>query len=1111
MRFCGECGAQLDVVCASCGAPNSPGDKFCGQCGAPCASLPASVPMTPAAPAGVREPGAPYGSPPREYTPRHLAEHILMSKGALEGERKNVTVLFVDIADSSRLAEQLDPEAMHELMEHVLRLMAQMVHRYNGTVNQFLGDGLMALFGAPLALEDHALRAVHAALGIRETVDGYSEQLKRARGVELRLRLGLNTGPVIVGKIGDDLRMDYTAIGDTTHLASRMQTLAEPGTIMITEPTHRLVAGYVVTEPLGKVQVKGRSMLVEAFRVTERRRRRSRLEVSAQAGLTELIGREPEQATLHDCLARAISGRGQVVGLVGEAGLGKSRLVYEFQKSVVSGRVAWLEAQCAADAQATPYAPILQILGAVFQIEEGDNPPQIEEKLRRGLRQLDPALEPALPFLREPFGLPGEDDALRHLSAREKRQKTFESIVACTVAESQRRPLVIVVEDLHWIDRTSEEYLTLLVDTLPGTPILLVTTSRPGYTVRWAQKTYYTQVALGQFDAREVDVMVATLLGADDVPDDFGRRIHEKAEGNPLFVEEITKSLRERGLLASADGKFTWPRNAVVDLPPNVHDVVSASLDRLDEPVKRTAQAAATIGRRFGLRVLSRVSATPREIDGHLAALKQLELVHEARTFPDPEYMFRHALIQDAAYESLLGPRRRALHGAIGRALEELYADRLDEQAAILAYHYARGDEPERAIGCASTAGDRAARVCANAEAATHYRQALDLSRALPPSPEARRREIDAVLKLVTVSATREDIQRDRDNVQAARAVAEQLNDDGRLARLLYWAGRIEYVLGNTPSAIDYAEQSLKTADKDADDALSAPPLNLLGRLYWQQGALPDAVTALERSTEQMLRLGNLVDAATTAGFAGIAHADAGDFTRAIARADQGVRIADEIGNPFARAAARYFRGHVRSNRGEWAGALEDFEEGRRIAETVGDRFRVYTIMVYEGRAWLMRGDPPRARLILEECIAIAEQIGTKLFLSRPKAFLAECLLTLGEGDRAEIIAEEGLRLAEETGERHGSALARRALAQACLRGNPSDPQRANEMIRAAIEIQRENGEQPELARSHVVWADVLATQGDYDGARQVLSNAIDMFRAMGMAWDVERAQQLLL
>lgn len=652
--------------------------------------------------------------------------------------------------------------------------------------------------------------------------------------------------------------------------------------------------------------------------------------------------------------------------------------------------------------------------------------------------------------------------------------------------------------------------MTLLVDALPGTPILLVTTSRPGYKVRWAQKTYYTQVALGEFDARDVNVMVARLLGTDDVPEDLGRRIHEKAEGNPLFVEEMTKSLRERGPLVGADGKFTWSPNALVDLPPSVRDVVNAHLDRLDEGVKRTVQTAAAVGRRFGLRVLSRVSATPQEIDGHLAALKQLELVYDARMFPDPDYMFRHAVIQDAAYQSLLGSRRRALHGAIGHALEELYVDRLDEQAGVRAYHYARSDEQERAIACALTAGDRAARVCANAEAAAHYRLALDVARALPPSAEARRSEIDAVLKLTAVAATREDIQRDRDNVHAARALAEQLNDNGRLARLLYWAGRIEYVLGNTPSAIEYAEQSLNIAEKDEDDALSAPPLNLLGRLYWQQGALRRAVPALERSTEQMLRLGNLVDAATTAGFAGIALADAGDFARAIARANQGVQIADEIGNSFARAAVRYFRGHVRSDRGDWADAREDFEEGRRIAEAVGDRFRVYTIKVYEGRAWSMPGDPGRGRVILEECIAIAEQIGTKLFLSRPKAFLAECLLTLGEGDRAAIVAEEGLRLAEETGERHGNALARRALAQVCLRGSPPDLQRAHEMIRAAIEIQRENGEQPELARSYIVWADVLATQGDRDNARQVLSDAIDMFRAMGMAWDVERAQQLL-
>ena len=328
-RFCNSCGARLEVTCPSCARANAPGSRFCNQCGHPLEVAAAPVAATTFA-------------SPQAYTPKHLAEKILTSKSALEGERKQVTVLFCDIVDSSRLAERLDPEVMHEVMDRALRLMAEAVHRYEGTVNQFLGDGLMALFGAPVAIEDHALRAVQAALAIRETLSGYSERLERERGVELQLRLGLNTGLVVVGRIGDDLRMDYTAVGDTTHLAARMQALAEPGVILVTEATHRLLEGYVRSEALGPVQVKGRSEPVLAYTVTGRRRGRTRLEVSAERGLTQLVGRQRELGVLHDCLARVKAGRGQVVGIVGEPGVGKSRLLYEFKKSLEGERVTWL-------------------------------------------------------------------------------------------------------------------------------------------------------------------------------------------------------------------------------------------------------------------------------------------------------------------------------------------------------------------------------------------------------------------------------------------------------------------------------------------------------------------------------------------------------------------------------------------------------------------------------------------------------------------------------------------------------------------------------------------------------------------------------------------------
>jgi transcriptional regulator with AAA-type ATPase domain/class 3 adenylate cyclase/tetratricopeptide (TPR) repeat protein len=1088
-------GRSPEPTCGACGVAVPPLSRFCWRCGRALGSEASRVTASRA--------GAVLG-------PRRLAETILTSRGDLEGERKHVTVLFVAVTDSARLVQQLDPEVTHEIMDRMLRIMTEMVLRYEGTVNQYTGDGLMALFGAPIAMEDHALRAVRAALSIQDTASGYAEQIGRQHAVEVRLHAGLNSGPVIVGKIGDDLRMDYTAVGDTTLLATRMEQLAGPGVILVAEATQRLIEGYVRSESMGTISVEGRPEPVSVFRVTGSLRRRSRLEVGAAIGLTEYVGRDRERAILEGRLASAMEGRGQVVGIVGEAGIGKSRLVYEFRKSIGPRRVTWLEGHCTPDGQTTPYAPILQILNANFEIEDGDNPAQIDEKLRRGLRQIDSALERLLPSLREPYGLPGEDDALKHLTAKDRRQKTFDAIQALTIAGSHRRPLVLFVEDVHWIDKTSEEYLAFFIESLAGTPVLLITTQRSGYSVRWADKTYYTQIALDQLNTGEVDAMVERVLGTPGLPPDLTRRVYDKAEGNPLFIEEIVTSLRERGLLVRQDGTFVWAPGALVDFPGTLHDIIRARLDRLDEPLKRTVQTAAVIGRQFALHLLSRVSAMAQEIDNYLSTLKRLELVHEVRFFPEREYMFKHAVIQDAAYQSLLSQRRRALHAAIGQAIEEIYADHLEEYAAVLAYQYARSDRPDRALRYALMAGDRAARVYANVEATAHYEQALVAARALPPSPDAQRMEIDAIVRLAGVGTTRQDLLRNRESLAGARALADKLDDQGRLSSVLYWVGRLEYVMGNTRAAIECAETSLKIAESLADDALTAPPVNLLGRLYWQQGALPQAIALLERSTDQMLRLGNLNDAATTAGFAGIALADAGEFARAIRRADQGVQLASEIRNPFALAAAHYFRGHVLSDRGLWAPALEDFAEGLRTAESVGDRFRVYTLKVYEGRAHTKAGDPQRGRAILEECIAIAAQLGTTLFLSRPKAFLAECLLDLGEVESASLAAQEAVRLAEESGERHGNALAHRALAEAMFRREAPDPERAEATLLKAIGIQEENGERPELARSLVVHVTLLRARGEEQRAREVATRALAMFRETGMEWDLDRATRLL-
>jgi class 3 adenylate cyclase/tetratricopeptide (TPR) repeat protein len=686
--FCPECGNKLVRLCARCQTTNAPDHKFCKQCGQP---LPTS--------SAHRSAGMTSTSP-QSYTPRYLAEKILTSRDALQGERKEVTVLFCDVVESSGLAERLDPEAMHQIMDQALRLMAEAIHRYEGTVNQFLGDGLMALFGAPVALEDHALRAVMAALRIQETINAYNEQLKAGRDVEILLRLGLNTGLVVVGRIGDDLRMDYTAVGDTTNVAARLQSLAEPGTILIGEATQRLVEGYIHGAAQGPVQIRGRTEPVRVYRVTGRRRGRSRLEVSIDRGLTPLVGRERELNLLHNCLIRVKAGRGQVVGIVGEPGIGKSRLLYEFRKSLEGERIVWLEGHCVSYGQNTPYLPILEILRTNFQIEDGDASLQLHDKLRRGIRQLDAKLEGCLPYVGELFGLPIEDELLTQLHPHLKQWKTFEALRALALAGSQRRPHVVVIEDLHWLDKTSEEYLTFLIESLAGTPVLLLTTCRPGCAVRWAVKTYYTQVTLDRLTRQEVEDLLHALLGAEPRLVPLMQLLMECAEGNPFFLEESVRMLVESEVLAGARGAYGLVKPLqTIRVPATVQAVLAARIDRLPPEDKHLLQTAAVIGKRVPLALLQALADQSDDaVRRGLTHLQAAEFLYDTGLFPDVQYAFTHALTYEVAYGSLLQERRRDLHGRIIEAIETLYADRLAEWRDRLAYHVVRGEVWSKAL-----------------------------------------------------------------------------------------------------------------------------------------------------------------------------------------------------------------------------------------------------------------------------------------------------------------------------------------------------------------------------------------------------------------------------
>jgi len=717
VKFCGACGTRFASPCPSCGTGNPPANQFCHQCGQALAPPPT--------------PATRFASP-QSYTPKHLAEKILTSRTALEGERKQVTVLFADVSGFTALSAQLDPEEVHHLMNRAFALMLGEVHRYEGTINQFLGDGVMALFGAPIAHEDHAQRAVHAALGMQRVLQGYGAELQRTQGIVFGVRLGLNTGLVVVASIGDNLRMDYTAVGDTTNLAARMLNLAEPGQIVITEDTHRAVSGYFVTQPLGAQAIKGKAEPVNAYEVVRARGRRTRLEVGAERGLTPFVGREPELTLLQERWAEARAGRGQVVCLMGEAGIGKSRLLLEFRRRLADEPVTWLTGRCISYGKEMAYLPIIDLLKHTFQVEEGDDDATISAKIEQGMVALGEALQPAIPHVKYLLSVPPGDAAVLRLDAQQRRLKLFEALRAMALHGGQLRPLVLVVEDLHWIDKTSEEVLLHLADSIPTARVLLLVTYRPGYQHPFGERTYTTRIGLRTLSDHDSLRLAAGMLAMSEFPPELRDLIVRKAEGNPFFLEEVLTSLLEVGALRQRDGRYVLTKLiAEIYVPNTIQDVIMARIDRLEEAPKRALQLASVIGREFTVRLLERISDVHAQLERFLQELKVLEFIYERSFYPELAYMFKHALTHDVAYNSLLMQRRKELHRLIAMAIEELYAERLPESYEMLAYHYERGEVWEKALEYLVKAGQKAQQAYANQEALDHYSRALDIGERL--------------------------------------------------------------------------------------------------------------------------------------------------------------------------------------------------------------------------------------------------------------------------------------------------------------------------------------------------------------------------------------------
>ena len=595
--FCEECSAPLEAACPTCGAGNRPTAKFCRKCRA--SLVEARQVDSSVEEAESREP-RPRPITPLAYTPKHLAEKILTSRGALEGERKQVSVLFADLKGSMELAEAVDPEELHQIMDRFFEVLAEGVHRFEGTVNQYTGDGIMALFGAPIAHEDHAQRACYAALHLRDGLKRYADELRRTKGVSLSVRIGLNSGEVVVGKIGDDLRMDYTAQGHTVGLAQRMEQRAAADSTYLTEHTARLVEGYFQLRDLGEFDLKGVSAPLRAYELQGVGVLRTRLDLSRSRGFSKFVGRDREMASLESALEAAIAGHGQVVGVVADAGTGKSRLCLEFVERCRARGIRVNEAHCPAHGKTIPYLPLLEMLRSIFGIAERDSDHEARRKIAGELMLLDDTFQTLLPILFDFMGVADPAKPAPAMSPEGRQQQLFAFVRHLAQARSAHEPAVLFLDDLHWIDPGSDAFLAHSVDAAAPTRTLWLVNFRPEYHAEWMSQSYYQQLPLRPLPPEAITELLSDLLGTDPSVAGLPARIHARTGGNPFFIEEVVQSLVESGTLAGTKGAYRLVASVdALEIPPTVQSVLAARLDRLAEREKRLLQTAAVIGKEF--------------------------------------------------------------------------------------------------------------------------------------------------------------------------------------------------------------------------------------------------------------------------------------------------------------------------------------------------------------------------------------------------------------------------------------------------------------------------------------------------------------------------------
>jgi len=815
--FCGDCGAPLELSCPSCGSNPPPGFKFCNNCGhdlrIPSEELPKDISFNKKI------------EKIQKYLPKGLSEKILSQKDRIEGERRHVTVMFCDMEGFTQLTEKLGPDDAYTIMDQVYEILIHKVHDFEGTVNEMTGDGIMALYGAPIALEDAPQRAIRSSLSIHREMAKFSDELKQKKDIipPLKMRIGIHTGPVVVGTLGNDLRVEFKAVGDTVNLASRMEKMAEPTTTYVTDETFRLTEGLFRFEALGEKKIKGKQEPVMIYQVIAPSSRRTRFDVSAERGLTPFVGRDRELELLLDGFGRIKEGRGQAFSIMAEAGLGKSRLLYEFRKAIVNENVTFLEGKCLSYSRSVAYHPIIDLFKSSFDISEGDGDSEIMGKVKKGLKLVTIDEASGLPYLLELLSVKGSGVDQMRMSPETRKDWMIETMIRITLKGSESRPLIMLVEDLHWIDKNSEDALKSLLESISGARILLIFTYRPEFVHTWGGRSYHNQINLNRLSNRESLAMSSYLLDDAEIERDLENLILEKTEGVPFFLEEFVRSLKDLKVIERKNNRYLPTKNIQdLSIPSTIQDVIMARVDSLSDMAKEILQTGSVIEREFGYNLILRVTRfSEKELLSNLSVLKDSELLFERGVFPESVFIFKHAVTREVIYGSILTPKKKKLHEQIGEALEELYKENINEHYVALAEHFIEGESYEKGADYSKRAAKKARKESAYSDAILYANKEVFCIDRLPENAAKQKRIIDARTNLANYCLSLNKHVEAKEAVEPINELARKMNYKECFPSIDIAIGSyVAFVAEDYSNGIEYLGKAIKLS-KELNDYYS--------------------------------------------------------------------------------------------------------------------------------------------------------------------------------------------------------------------------------------------------------------------------------------------------